>query len=143
MPAPLLDDDGGLLQAVEDFTVEAFVAKLAIEALAVAVFPRAARFDVECFGSQLGEPAADHLGCHLGAVIRSDVFGNTALDHHVGHGLDDGKAVDAAGNPDRQTFPGELVDQRHQPKLAAVMGLGLDKIVGPHMVAVLWPQPDA
>ena len=39
------------------------------------------------------------------------------------------KAVDATGNPDRQAFPGELVDQRHEPELAAIMGLGFDEVV--------------
>jgi hypothetical protein len=28
-----------------------------------------------------------------------------AAEHHVGHGVDDAKAVDAMGNPDRQAFP--------------------------------------
>ncbi len=37
--APLLDDDPRLGQAVEDLAVEEFVAKLCIEALAVAVLP--------------------------------------------------------------------------------------------------------
>lgn len=45
--APLLDDDCGLLQAVEDFAVEAFVAELAIEGLAVAILPWAAGSYVE------------------------------------------------------------------------------------------------
>ena len=39
MLAPLLDDDGGLLQAAKDFAVQALVAQLAVERIAVAVFP--------------------------------------------------------------------------------------------------------
>ena len=49
----------------------------------------------------------------------------------------------ATGNPDRQAFPRELVDQRHQSELATVMGLSLDEVVAPHMVATLRSQPDA
>lgn len=38
---------------------------------------------------------------------------------------------------DWQAFPGELVDQRHQPHLVAIVGLGLDKVIGPDMIAPL------
>jgi hypothetical protein len=37
---PLLDDDLGLLQGVEDFPVQQFVAKAGVEALDVAILPR-------------------------------------------------------------------------------------------------------
>ena len=53
------------------------------------------------------------------------------------------KAVDPLGNPDRQAFPGELINQRHQPYLAAIVGPGLHKVIGPDMVAPLRSQPDA
>ena len=141
--APLLDDDCGLLQAVEEFTVQAFVAQFAVEGLAVAVFPWAAGRNIERLCSELCEPAAYNLGRHLRAVVGTNVFRHTALDHHVGHGVDDAEAVDATGHPDRQAFPRELVDQRHQSELAAVMGLRLDEVVAPDMVAMLRSQPDA
>lgn len=63
--APLLDDDGGLLQAVEDFAVQAFITQFAIEGLAVAVLPRAARFDVKRGCSEPREPVAYNLRRHL------------------------------------------------------------------------------
>ncbi len=37
----VLDDDPGFLERVKDFAVQEFVAHLSVEALAVAVFPRA------------------------------------------------------------------------------------------------------
>lgn len=43
-------------------------------------------------------------------------------EHHIGRRLDNTEAVDATSNSDRQAFPGELVDQRHEPELAAIMG---------------------
>ena len=55
----------------------------------------------------------------------------------------DTQAVDPPRNTDRQAFPGELVDQRHQPDFAAIMGLGFDEVVGPDVIAPLRPQPDA
>ena len=45
VPAPLLDDDLCFLKAVEDFAVEQRLAKFAVEALAVAIFPWTAGFD--------------------------------------------------------------------------------------------------
>jgi hypothetical protein len=47
--APLLDDDPSLVQAVEDFLVEAFVAQLSVEGFAIAVLPWTARLDLERF----------------------------------------------------------------------------------------------
>jgi hypothetical protein len=75
--APLLDDDGGLLQAVEDFAVEAFVAELAVEGLAVAILPWAAGSYVERLRPQRCEPVAYDLCRHLRAVVRPDVLRHT------------------------------------------------------------------
>jgi hypothetical protein len=44
------------------------------------------------------------------------VLGDAFGEHHVGHRLDDAEAVDPASYPGRLAFPGELVDQRHEPE---------------------------
>ncbi len=140
--APLLDDDGGFLQAVEDLTVEQFVAQFSVKGLAVAILPGTAGFDVQGLRSELCEPAAYDLGCHLCAVIGSDMFRHASGEHHISHRLDDAEAVDPSSHPDRKALPGELVDQRHQSKLSSIMGLSFDEVVAPHMIAMLRPQPD-
>jgi hypothetical protein len=71
------------------------------------------------------------------------VLWNAVHDHGVGHRLDDTHAIDPPCDADCQAFPRELIDQCHQPDLAAVMGLCFDKVVGSHMVAPLRSQPDA
>ena len=38
---------------------------------------------------------------------------------------------------------GELVEHVEHPIPASIMGAVLDKVVGPDMIAVLWPQPNA
>jgi hypothetical protein len=134
---PLLDEDGGLLQAVEDLTVQAFVAQFAVEALAVAVLPRTAGLDVKRGCSKPCEPAAHDLRRHLRAIVGPDVFRHAALKHHIRHRLDDAKAIDATRHPDRKAFPGKLIDQRHEPELTAIMSLGLDEVVAPDMIAML------
>jgi hypothetical protein len=141
--APLLDDDGGFLQAVEDFSVEAFVAQLAIERFTVAVLPWTSGFDVERLGAKFCQPAAHDLCSHLRAVVRADVFRYATLEHHIGHRFDDPKAVDATRHPDRQAFPGELVNQGHEPEPSTIMGLRLNEVVAPDMITVLRPQPNA
>ena len=141
--APLLDENLGFPEAVEDFTVKQFVSQLAVEAFAISILPGAARLDVKCLGTHTRKPAPHDLGGHLRAVIGSDVLRDSTHEHHISHGLQDTQAVDPPGDPDRQAFAGELVDQRHQPHLAAVVGLSLNKIIGPDMVAPLRAQPDA
>ena len=44
---------------------------------------------------------------------------------------------------DRQAFMGELVEHVEHPVLASLVGAVLDKVVGPDMIALLRPQPNA
>jgi len=69
---PLADDDLNLLEAVEDLAIEQFVAKLAIEAFAIAVLPGTSRFDVKCLGTDACQPAAPDLGGHLRSMRRNE-----------------------------------------------------------------------
>ncbi len=56
MPSPLLDQDRGFFQRIEDLRVQQLVSELAIERLAVAVLPRAARLDEQRVDLQPFEP---------------------------------------------------------------------------------------
>ena len=51
--SPLLDDDFGLLEAVEDFSIEQLIPELSVEALVVTVFPGAAGFDEQSLAADL------------------------------------------------------------------------------------------
>src|SRR6187455_3297124 len=62
---PCFDDDLCLGEAVEDLAVEQFVAKLRVEALAVAVLPRAARLDERGLGADSCNPLSHSLGDEL------------------------------------------------------------------------------
>jgi hypothetical protein len=44
---------------------------------------------------------------------------------------------------DRQAFMGELVEHVEHPVLASLVGAILDEVIGPDMISVLRPQPDA
>lgn len=67
--SPVFDHDLGLLQCVEDFTIEQLIAQLAVEALAIAILPWTSRFDVSGLGSDGADPIPERLGNELGAVV--------------------------------------------------------------------------
>ena len=67
---PGFDQDLGFGQAEEDLAVEQLIAQLAVEALAVAVLPGAAGFDVGGLGADRGNPLAQSQGDELRAVVR-------------------------------------------------------------------------
>ena len=62
------DDDPSLGEAVEHLTVQKFVAKLGVEALAVAVFPWRAWLDEGRFCADRCDPIPHCLGDELGTV---------------------------------------------------------------------------
>src|SRR6516165_1433989 len=51
--------------------------------------------------------------------------------------------LELAGDTDRQAFMAELVEHVEHPVPASIVGAVLDKVVGPDVIAVLRPQPDA
>ena len=142
MPSPALDDHLGFLQRVEDLTVEQFVAELRIEALTIAVLPGTAWFDVSGLGSHGCNPLADSLGDEPGPLSermcpgiprrmnRSESASITSVDLIRFHS-------------DRQAFSRELIDDVEHSILLSVVGAILDEVVGPDMVGIFGPQPDA
>ena len=67
--SPLFDDDFGLLEAIEDFSIEQFVPEFSVKALVVAVFPGAAGFDEQGLAADLFEPVPNDLRSHFRPVI--------------------------------------------------------------------------
>ena len=141
--SPALDDDLGLAQSVEDLAVEQLIAKAGVEALDVAVLPRATPLDVGGLGTDSCDPFPHGLGDELGSVVGPDVSGDAPQDEEVGQNVDHIDRLELAGNTDRQAFMGELVEHVEHPILASIVGAVLDKVVGPDMIAVLRPQPNA
>src|SRR5690606_22519284 len=140
VPPPGFDDDLGLGEAVEDLTVEQFVAELRVEALAVAVLPRASRFDECCLCADGYDPLPYSLGDELRAVVGTDMAGHTTQDEQVGQDVDDVGGVELAIDADRQRLMRELVDHVKHAVLPSVMSAVLDEVVGPDMVGPLGAQ---
>src|SRR5262249_59464354 len=78
----------GLAQSVEDLAVEQLIAKAGLEALDVAVLPRAA------------------------PLVLS---GNAPQDEEVGQNVDHLDRLELAGETDRQAFMAELVERSSKP----------------------------
>jgi hypothetical protein len=67
------------------------------------------------------------------------VSGNAPHDEEVGQNIDHIDRLELAGDADRQTFVGELIEQVEHPVLASLVGASLDEVIGPDMIALLWP----
>ncbi len=110
MTLPVLDDDSGLLQVVEDLAIEQFIAKLRVKALAIAILPRAARFDIGGPRPNSCNPLLHSPRNERRALIRPDIAWRAPQDKQVQQHVDHRSGVEFAINADRKTLPHELVD---------------------------------
>jgi len=140
---PALDDDLGFSQRVEDLAVEQLVAQARVEAFDVTILPRAARCDVGGLCTDRGDPLLHGFGYKLRSIVGADVTRDAAQDKEIGQHVDYIDGLELAGDPDRQAFMGELIDDVEHSVLPSIVGAILDKVVGPDVVAMLRPQPDA
>ena len=140
---PLFDDDLCLFLGVEDFAVKQFVPKTGIEAFTVSVLPWGAWYDVGGLSAYSFDPFLNGLGNELRAVVRSDEGWNATQDEQVRQHVYDVCRVELAVYPDCQTFTAMLVQNVQCPEDFSIVGSVMDKIIGPDVVAALWPQPHA
>jgi len=92
----------------------------------------AAGRDVQRLRAELVQPLAQLHRHHLRAVVRADVLGDSALDHHVGEDVDHVVRADAPRRHDRQRLLRVLVDQREDFERPQ-----------PHTRSVGQPEPSA
>src|SRR5262245_54891829 len=116
MAPPAFDDDLSFVEGVEDLAIEQLIAKARVEALDVAVLPGAASLNVGGLGTDSRDPFLHRLGDELRSVVGADVSGNAPQDEQVGQNVDHIDRLELAGDTDRQTFVGELVE--HGPPLS-------------------------
>ena len=143
VPSPTFDHDLGLLQRVEDLTLEQLVAQTCVEALDVTILPGAAWCDVGRPGTDSRNPLLHRLGDELRPVVGADVPRYTAQDKQVREHVDHVHRLKPPRDPDRQALVGKLVDNGQHAILTPVMGPVFDEVVGPDVVAVPRPQSDA
>lgn len=121
MPSPGFDQYTGFGQRVEDLTLEQLVAHQAVEGLAVAVFPRAARCDVERFHADLRQPLLDGRGDKFRTIVRPYVRRRAARDEQVRQCCQHIFMPELSRNDQGQALPAGFVDDGQDTELAAVM----------------------
>ena len=63
--APLLNENLGFFQGIEEFAIEQFITHFAIEAFDIAVLPGAARFNEQGLDRQSAQPGSNAPGGKL------------------------------------------------------------------------------
>src|SRR3974377_1715277 len=140
---PALDNDLGLSQRVEDFSIEQFITTACVEALDVTLFPGATWCDVGGLYADRCDPFLHRLGYKFRPIVGPYVTRHATQDEEIGQHIDYVDGLELAGDPDRQAFVGKLVDHIEHSIFPSVMGAILDKVVGPDVIAMLRPQSDA
>ena len=69
--------------------------------------------------------------------------GHATQDQEIRQNIDHIDGLELPGHPDCQAFMGEFIDDVEHSIFPAIVGAVLDKVVGPDVIAVLGPQPDA
>lgn len=88
------------------------------------------------------QPFPQRIGNELGTIVEPDMLGRAMLDEQVGQDVYDIVRPETWKPCHDQAFPAELVDNVEHPEFATVMHLILNKLIGPHMPAMLRAQPD-
>jgi hypothetical protein len=141
--APSFDQHLRLPECVEDLSIKDFVSELPVEALAVSVLPGAARFDEEGSYACSFKPVAYCLGGEFRAVIRSDMLRWSMFHEEIREAMEHIIGVEPSLHEDGEVLPTEFVDDRQHLEGTAIMGAVLYKIIGPDVVAMGGPEPDA
>jgi hypothetical protein len=141
--SPALDEHLCFVQGGEELHRQEFVAQLGVEALAIAVLPRAARLDEERLHANPAEPGAHIAGDELGAVVGANVLRRPVREEEMGQAVKHVIRIEFARHDDRQTAPRELVDHRQHAKPPAVLSAVLHEVVGPHVVGPLGHETGA
>lgn len=140
--SPLFDDELGLLECVEDFAVEQVIAEARIEALAIPILSGRARCDVGGLGSRSADPVPNLLCNELWPVVGTDECWRPPQDAEIRQRIHHINGVQFPADPDRQRLPSELIDDVQCAIDPPIVSPVLDKVIGPNMIGMLWPEPD-
>ena len=128
--SPPFDEYLGFFQGVKDLAIQQFVSEFTVEAFTVAVFPGAARFDVEGWYACSFEPLAYCLGGEFRAVIRSDMLEwfmgheemREAMEHVIG--------VEPSLHQDGEALPTEFIVERQDLDSMAIVRAPCREVTG-------------
>ena len=131
---PFLDHHPGLCHAEEHLLVEAFVPEPVVEALYMAVLPRASRIDVDRRDPHLPEPVLDVPGDELGTVVATDVVRHAPLGHGPRQGGEDVLALELTAHFDPEALPAVFVNEGQHLQGHSVISVVVHEVPTPHFV---------
>src|SRR5436190_7535859 len=132
--SPGFDDYLGFASTAEPLDAQALVTESAVEALVHAVLPRFAGVDQGGLDAGALQPLENGVAEEFRPVVGTQIAWCAVLTHETRQHFDDTSRPDAAGDVDRQTFAGELIDDR-QAFEAPSIGAGVEhEVVGPDVI---------
>src|ERR1017187_1519963 len=131
-----------LLQRVKDLAVQKLIAQLPVETLTVPALPRTPRLNLQRFRAHFVQPLPQLFGDELRPIVRTNVLWDPAHQHHIRQRFDHLQTSQAPRHPQRQALPRVLVDHHQDAQRPSIVRHCLHKIVAPHMIRPLRPQPD-
>jgi len=142
--APGRDHHPRLAQRIKQLASKALSAELVMEALDVAVLPRAARIDVEGFDTRFSQPRLKGLSYEFGTVITAYVAGGTMELDEFPHHLQHLARTNVAGHMQGVNLTGVFIyHAQHAVRTSLDRGV-MNEVPGPDMAAVgrfLWKPP--
>ena len=118
--APPFDEHLGLLQSIEDLSIQELVSQSTVERFNVSVFPRTARLNEESFHADLFEPLPNGFSCELRSVVGANVVWDTTFTEKKIERIQDVLTVQPASDFDCKTLSSELIHDGQQPKGATL-----------------------
>jgi hypothetical protein len=135
---PAIHNVSRLSQAEEQFAIEAFISKLAIEALDVAVFPGTARLYEQRANSALLKPLPHGLGGELRAVVATDVSRSPSNREQFCQRSNYIPATELPTDLNCQTLTSKLIHHVQHPQPAAAFGAITDEVIAPYVILAQW-----
>ena len=140
---PLLYQDLGFFKSREDFPVQKLIPKLAVKGFDIAILPVTPRFYKQSLHTKPGQLFSYCLGREFGAIVRTNMLGNTPEDKKMKQEINYILIFDPTGDQYCQTFPGIFINDAKYFKGSAVSRAVYHEIVAPDMVFILWSETDA
>ncbi len=131
---PLHAQHPGLRQRSEQLRIQQLIPQPPVEALGVAVLPRAARLDIQRLDPRRLQPKADPPGNKLRAVIAADVQRRPADKQQFPEHVDHLDALERPPRLQRQALPSVLIHHAQPLQRPPVLAPVVDEVPRPDLV---------
>jgi len=138
--SPRSCERSGIPDAIEDRHRQELISQATVEALGVALLPRAVRLDVHRIDTHLPKPATEGVGNELRTVVAADMPWDAAhreeLRERVDHVLTGNAAIDLQS----EALTGVLIADRQPLQMAAAHRPVVDEVPAPGVIRTFGPS---